>query len=348
VNKRLVALASLMAVAMFAAYADAGRGNIYSAKAIKALEGLINSQSVIGAATDSSGNLVIASGKALYLRDGTVSAPSLAFAAATGHGFYRAGSGVLDLANSGNVNTRFTGASIVIGSAGTYNFTAANADGTIDTRLGRDAAATFQMGVDVNGAAVAQTLKAHDGITGTDIAGANITLAGGRGTGAGAGGNVILQAAPALATGTTAQTLQTREVFVAKAKALTAANATAFVIIAIPSGGMVGGTVEYSIQASDGTDHQSRSGILVFTAVNKADTETCTLGRSDGGTTVDNTTDNVAVSSGTLTNTFTCAGATNSIELRANAASSLTETTLQIVYSVRLHANVAATTVTPQ
>ena len=83
-------------------------------------------------------------------------------------------------------------------------------DTSQDTFIRRAAAATVQLGTDVNGAAVAQTLKSHDGITGTDIAGANFTLAGGRGTGAGASGNLIFQTATILGSGTTAQTLSTR------------------------------------------------------------------------------------------------------------------------------------------
>lgn len=79
-----------------------------------------------------------------------------------------------------------------------------------DTYLTREAAATVQLGQDVNGAAVAQTIKSHDGITGTDIAGANFTVAGGRGTGAGAPGKLVFQTGTTLGTGTTAQTLATR------------------------------------------------------------------------------------------------------------------------------------------
>ena len=78
--------------------------------------------------------------------------------------------------------------------------------GRTDGDFWSDAAAILQLGVDVNGAAVAQTLKAHDGITGTDIAGANLTLAGGRGTGAGAVSSLILSTPAVLTTGTTAQT----------------------------------------------------------------------------------------------------------------------------------------------
>lgn len=76
--------------------------------------------------------------------------------------------------------------------------------------LGSEGAGILQLGVDVNGSAVHQQLKAHDGITGTDISGANLTLAAGRGTGAGAPGTLIFQTSTALASGTTAQTLATR------------------------------------------------------------------------------------------------------------------------------------------
>jgi hypothetical protein len=270
-------------------------------------------------------------GAPVIFPDGTVAAPSITFAGDTDHGFYRQGSAVLDMANNGNVMFRWNGAAFVLTSAGSLNWTSANADGTIDLRLTREGAAILQMGADVNGAAVAQTLKAHDGITGTDVAGANLTVAAGRGTGAGTSGNVILQAASALATGTTAQTLRDRQVIVGKAKALTAANATTFVTIGVASGGFAGGFIDYAIVASDGTDHQCRAGVLPFALVNKADTETGTVG------TVGAATEVVAVSSGTLTNTFTIAAGTNAMSLQANAASSLTETNLDIYYQVHLN-----------
>lgn len=79
--------------------------------------------------------------------------------------------------------------------------------GSADTLLTSESAAVLQMGADVNGAPVTQTIKAHDGITGTDIAGADFVHAGGRGTGSGTPGNFIVSVATELATGTTAQTL---------------------------------------------------------------------------------------------------------------------------------------------
>ena len=80
-----------------------------------------------------------------------------------------------------------------------------------DTFLGRGgAAATIQAGVDVNGAAVNQTLQACNGITGTDKTGANWIWATGKGTGAGTESVHVFQTPTPVASGTTAQTLATR------------------------------------------------------------------------------------------------------------------------------------------
>lgn len=65
-------------------------------------------------------------------------------------------------------------------------FSTSTSSTTMDTFIGRDAAATLKLGINA-ASAIAQTLKAHDG-SGTDKAGANLTIAGGNGTGTGAGG----------------------------------------------------------------------------------------------------------------------------------------------------------------
>jgi hypothetical protein len=131
-------------------------------------------------------------------------------------------------------------------------------------------------------------------------------------------------------------------------KALTAAAATAFVEIGVAAGASVSGFVDYEIYAADAADHQSRSGTLYFSAVNKAGVETCTVFRAQGSTVVDNTTDAAAVSAGTLTNTFTCTTASaDAITLNANAVSSLVETTLRITYRPTITSGINYT-VTPQ
>lgn len=127
----------------------------------------------------------------------------------------------------------------------------------------------------------------------------------------------------------------------ANTKTLTESSATSFVDVAVASGSFVGGKIEYTINANDASDFQARSGVLPFVAVNKGGTVTCTVG------TVGAATEVVAVSAGTLTNTFTCADSTsNSVLLKANAVSSLTQTTLAIHYRVTISSGTA--TVTPQ
>jgi hypothetical protein len=92
-----------------------------------------------------------------------------------------------------------------------YSWTnGSNPDGTGDLFLRRAAAATLQLGLaDVNGSAVAQTLRVQSAITGTDQAAANFTIQGSRQTGAGTTGQIIFQTSPKLASGTTQGTLVT-------------------------------------------------------------------------------------------------------------------------------------------
>ena len=86
---------------------------------------------------------------------------------------------------------------------------ASGADADVFIKRG-GAAATTQLGLDVNGAAVSQTLQACNGITGTDKTGGNLTLAAGKGTGAGSVSSFIVQTPSVGSTGTTAQSLATR------------------------------------------------------------------------------------------------------------------------------------------
>lgn len=91
-----------------------------------------------------------------------------------------------------------------------FQWSSSNVTQTGDLLLLREGAATLQMGADVNGSPVPQTFKAHDGITGTNIAGAHLTLASGRGTGDGTISTVLIQTPALVGSGTTAQTLTTR------------------------------------------------------------------------------------------------------------------------------------------
>lgn len=126
------------------------------------------------------------------------------------------------------------------------------------------------------------------------------------------------------------------------AKALTEGVPTAFVRISVPQGTTVGGFVKYAVEANDGVDFQIRTGILPFGAVNKAGAETGAVA------TVSTATETVAVSAGTLTMGVwtTASNAADTIDILADATSSLAQTTLRINYSVELYGN-AIVTVTP-
>lgn len=81
---------------------------------------------------------------------------------------------------------------------------------TPDAVFTSPAAATFQAGVDVNGAAINQTFTGANGITGADRTGGNFTLNSGKGTGAGAVSSLHFGTPTVLTTGTTAQSITDR------------------------------------------------------------------------------------------------------------------------------------------
>jgi len=74
-----------------------------------------------------------------------------------------------------------------------------------DTFMSRESAAVVQYGADVNGDAVDQTVKAADGITGTNKNGGDLTLSSGNSTGTGTSA-VVVKTPAAGASGTTART----------------------------------------------------------------------------------------------------------------------------------------------
>ena len=126
-----------------------------------------------------------------------------------------------------------------------------------------------------------------------------------------------------------------------KTKALTEGAVTAVTQIAVPQtagSNSADAVVQWTVYASDGTDTQTRRGSTYLAAVNKAGTETCTVG--DIGTPV------VAVSAGTLTCTASCiTGLADVVQFALDCTSSLTQTSLNAL--VRLDMD-QPNTVTPQ
>lgn len=119
-------------------------------------------------------------------------------------------------------------------------------------------------------------------------------------------------------------------------KNLTESSATNVVQIPVASGSFVGGVLNYTVVASDGTDHQARSGTIQFQMVNKAGTETCTIATTRDQETEDGSS--IAASAGTLTYTWTTdTTPSNACNLALNAVSSLSQTTLRIYYLVNVN-----------
>lgn len=118
-------------------------------------------------------------------------------------------------------------------------------------------------------------------------------------------------------------------------KALTESTATSIATITCDTNEYVGGTFQCSVYATDGTDLQNRAQFFTFSAVNKAGTVTCTISAI---------TENVAASAGTLTCTPTITQNGDAFDLQLNAVSSLTQTTLETRWQVRLDGNGGAVT----
>lgn len=118
-------------------------------------------------------------------------------------------------------------------------------------------------------------------------------------------------------------------------KALSAGSATAILRIPIASDRGRGGWIRYRIFASDGTAQQVRAGHVQFAMVAEGTTETCAVYGVDALLTVnpDQTQDGSgagAITSGTLTYQWgVSTSPSNACDLTLNAASSLTETTLE-------------------
>jgi hypothetical protein len=206
---------------------------------------------------------------------------------------------------------------------GRYAFSArgglsATADGTF--RLTDTATAGFtSLTLGVDDASPNNALIDGASGVGTDIAGGNITIAGGQSTGTGRGGPVILQTSTNQATGSTANGYTVRGQYPAKAVTLTDTVATTVVTIPVPQSGFVGGECVVTIFATDGTDFQTRTLTFPFSAVNKAGTVT-----PNAGTPVES----VSASTGTLTATVAGVNSGANLNIQVTADTSFGSTTI--------------------
>lgn len=309
----------------------------------------------------------------ILVGDGTVSAPSIALSGDTDTGLYGAsGTAQIRLANNG-ADTFLVGTGAVQLATGHYLGWAPGATitATADIQVKRNAARRLDITADSTNAASVRILGngttatrylslSNDGTDGTiSVPLGNIYIDAATNTQFKIGGTSewTLTSSALAPTTTNADTLGTSSLLVkdayvstsiqgTRSKDLTEGNPTGFVRISVAQDSYVSGYVDYVIYArQNASNAQARAGVVHFVAINLAGTESVTLFRPDGQTTVDNTTDAVVVSGGTLTNTFTATGGTDAFDINANATSSLAQVTLLIQYRVVITSGVA--TVTP-
>jgi hypothetical protein len=108
-------------------------------------------------------------------------------------------------------------------------------------------------------------------------------------------------------------------------RALTDAGDVTLFDVALPTLTMTGGEINYRIECTDGTDVQSFSGMITYSAVNKGGVYT---------TDIDEGTQSSSCSAATtLADTWTIVAGTNKISVVLNANTSLTPTTMFVRYT---------------
>jgi hypothetical protein len=198
-----------------------------------------------------------------------------------------------------------------------------NTGGNVISAIGSPSAGLFKLGDDA-ATVTPQGVQGANG-SGTDKAGAAITVGGGQSTGTARGGDVLVKTSMSSTTGASLNSYSTRAFYSSKFVDLTETTATTFSNIAVAASKQAGATITATVYASDGTDFQSLTSVLNVNAVNKAGTVTATLTQVDGTT---------AASAGTLTATFTATANGASVDLKCSATSSLTQTVLRVRYVV--------------
>ena len=104
-------------------------------------------------------------------------------------------------------------------------------------------------------------------------------------------------------------------------------SATSLFDVDLPVGSVCGGSFTYVIRASDGTDHQALTGLVTYASVNKAGTQTLTITSASAN-------DAKAVSTGTLTVSFTFVTGTSKSTCKVQPTGSLTETVYTITMAI--------------
>lgn len=169
--------------------------------------------------------------------------------------------------------------------------------------------------------------------SGSDVKGGDEMIVGGLSTGAGLGGALILATAQSTSTSSTLNTRQARHYLSAEPITLTESTATKVCTVSnIVSGKFVSIKIFATTHADDGSNYQTVAEELMITDVNVAGTM---------GTAVVSAPALTAsfISSGTLTTAWTAVVSANGLDLKCNAVSSLTQTTLKTEFEIVVHSD---------
>lgn len=200
---------------------------------------------------------------------------------------------------------------------------------------GKHKAATFEAATQMSA-----TKYSVAAVTGTNQAGTATSYEGGIGTGTGIAGAIQKKTGLTGTTGSTAHVLTNREYVFAGEKTLTESTATIVVNVALASSKYMGGTLTATTHADDGTDFQATTEHFTFAAVNKAGTVTPVIQATPSTSTT------AASSVSTLTTAWTIVANGAGLDIKNNAVSSLTQTTLKVTWQLTLNGDGTAA-VTP-
>lgn len=303
-------------------------------------------------------------GQVLLGQNGTSTVPALAFVSSTNYGFSNLGPGVGIITNSVTNMAHFsTGFRLVDGN--TVQWAPTNITTTPDLLLNRSAANTLQVMGDSGGttagklfiAQSSKTLVGNFTVQSDSANTATVATVGSIGvdsTGtaaAGFGGQMLYAAEDSTTNQTTAGVdkwywrtathgsqgsivsrsnvsngITVERDYLSPRITLTDATATNIVTITLPTLTGASGFIDYEAFAADGTNVQVRRGTLAFSVVNKAAAYTSESSIVNEG---------VSASSGTFTCTFDFSNGSNQTTLRANCDTSLTATSLYLVFHLR-------------
>lgn len=230
------------------------------------------------------------------------------------------GSGTITLATPQDIATgsspTFAGLSLGSGSLSTVGNISLDKTGARDVTVARS----------TSGAGQNLTIQAGGGQASTNnLAGGDLILTSGISTGTGQSNVRIRQYLTNRQTSSGDNTVQDRAVF-HYGRSLTNNTATTIFTMTNSSPNRASGTIIWSIDATDGTDTQTISGITLFASVNKGNVWTTAFTNPSGGTS-DDTTAAKAVSAGTITVAWSATSSTTTLSIKVTANSSLTNVT---------------------